>query len=257
MKSSKDVHSLFSLGLGSVAASTVVTTKLPTYGIRAIVANSLFANSPQIIFSFLYYTYNMLMTAAISASEWDQFSLRRKGLRVSGAHHQRESAQRSTYFLQLPYRYGIPLVTLSAVLHWLISQSIFPLSVDIYDRTGTLWEISNPDFESNVYIAGQGSSVTCGWSPVAVVAVIVLGSCMVLGLFVVGMKRLSGEMPVAGSCSAAIASACHSHHEPNAWTMELKWGVVEDATAEKPGHLAFSSKTVGSPQVGSLYAGDG
>lgn len=40
-----------------------------------------------------------------------------------------QGEQRSTYWLQLPYAYSIPLITASATLHWLISQSIFLMRV--------------------------------------------------------------------------------------------------------------------------------
>lgn len=41
--------------------------------------------------------------------------------------------QRSTYRLQLPYVYGVPLVIISSGLHWLVSQSLFLARVTMFD----------------------------------------------------------------------------------------------------------------------------
>lgn len=49
------------------------------------------------------------------ADEWS------KGHRVTSP----SSKQRSTYRLQLPYRYGVPLLIKSAFLHRLLSQSFY------------------------------------------------------------------------------------------------------------------------------------
>lgn len=42
----------------------------------------------------------------------------RKGLRVTQPH----GYQRSSYFLQLPYRWSLPLIVISGTLHWLLSR---------------------------------------------------------------------------------------------------------------------------------------
>lgn len=44
--------------------------------------------------------------------------------------------QRSTYYLQLPYRYVIPLMILLVAMHFLTSQSIFLARLQYWDWTG-------------------------------------------------------------------------------------------------------------------------
>ena len=56
----------------------------------------------------------------------------RKTLRVSAP----EGIQRSSYFVSMPWRYGIPLISAMFLLHWLISQSVFVFAVDIYNGRG-------------------------------------------------------------------------------------------------------------------------
>lgn len=60
--------------------------------------------------------------------EWGRFATHRKTLRVT---HPR-GIQRSTYFISLPYKYGIPLMIANTVLHILISQSLFIISTVAY-----------------------------------------------------------------------------------------------------------------------------
>jgi len=83
--------------------------------------------------------------------EFSQFSTHPKTLRVSDL----LGLQRSSWWISLPLRYGIPICATSAGMHWLISQSLFLARVTAFfaDRGGE-------DVE--------GSFSTCGYSPMAV-----------------------------------------------------------------------------------------
>jgi len=64
------------------------------------------ANSFQLALSTTYFLYNSLCTAQHAPLEWAGYANgERKGLRITWPRGQ----QRSTYYLQLPYIYGIPL----------------------------------------------------------------------------------------------------------------------------------------------------
>lgn len=52
-----------------------------------------------------------------------------KGLRASSP--QPNTAQRSTYFLTLPYRWAVPTTAIVSLLHWLVSQMFFFARVDV------------------------------------------------------------------------------------------------------------------------------
>src|SRR5688572_23923235 len=65
----------------------------------------LIANAPQLFISFIYVIYNSIYTCMLLAQEWSTYAYTRKPLRVSYP----SGEQKSTYFLQLPYRYAIPL----------------------------------------------------------------------------------------------------------------------------------------------------
>ncbi|KAK4499341.1 hypothetical protein PRZ48_009854 [Zasmidium cellare] len=111
----------FSIGFGAIDSRALIETNLPQGGGGGLVAAILLANCPQAIVSFLYLLYNGLLTSMLLAKEWSQYALRRKPLRVTSPH----GSQRSTHYLQLPLRYSFPLLLISSLLHWIISQSIF------------------------------------------------------------------------------------------------------------------------------------
>ena len=112
-----NITTLWNLGFGAVNAQSTVTMGMQGKGAETVIANTLLANLPQLILSFLYFLYNSLFTQMLLADEWNRYAHERKGLRVTSPVRQ----QRSTYYLHLPYKYGIPLLVMSGLLHWLVS----------------------------------------------------------------------------------------------------------------------------------------
>jgi hypothetical protein len=165
----------------------------------------------------------------------------KKGLRVS---QNPQGEQRSSYFLQLPYRYAIPLLGFSAVMHWLVSQSIFIVIVERYDPQGTIYS------ESEHY--------TCGWSPLAVLFVICGEVLMITGAIGMGLRKYQPGMPLGGTNSAVIAAACCVvtvvvGGEENIECKKVEWGVVGKYDTDGTGHCAFSSGEPAFPQEGVAY----
>lgn len=78
-------------------------------------------NTAQLILSCAYFSYNALYTRLLAELEWQSFSMDFRPLRVTNPQGQ----QRSTFRLQLPYRYSIPLLVVSIFLHWITSNAIF------------------------------------------------------------------------------------------------------------------------------------
>lgn len=81
----------------------------------------LMANTPQLILSFCYFALNSFLTRIQVEEEWNSYSRSYKPLRVSSP----KGGQVSHYRLQLPYRYSIPLIGMSILLHWVLSNAIF------------------------------------------------------------------------------------------------------------------------------------
>lgn len=128
----------------------------------------LFANMFQVVVSALYLLYNNLPTVMLVASEWNDFISDRKTLRLSAP----QGIQRSRYFLSLPCRYSVGLMTCSGLLHWLISQSVFVVQTIAYA----------PDFRCDQKM--DASSI--GYSSIGIIPVMITGGSLVVALFLLG-----------------------------------------------------------------------
>jgi hypothetical protein len=246
------IRSIWKLKLRTVDPISIVSDN--NWPNSDIIPNALIANSPQVIFSFLYFAFNALLTAMCLANEWSRFSMSRKGLRVS---HNPKLAQRSNYFLSVPYRYALPLMATSAILHWLISESLFVVAVEAYDAHMK----RNP----------SGDAYNCAFSLVAIVSGIAVDLFMFASLVGLSLRKLPSSMPVAGSNSLAIAAACHpkklkfggenygseqdvgSEHEEeeDMALLPIQWGALP--IDNLIGHCSFTSDSVDSPEVGKRY----
>ncbi|CAF9918114.1 MAG: hypothetical protein HETSPECPRED_003674 [Heterodermia speciosa] len=173
-----------------------------------------FFNLWQFVISFLYLVYNAVLTAMLVANEWNEFEETRKTLRVTAP----QNIQRSSYFVSVSLKYGLPIVIIFGVLHFTVSQSVFVMYLTrfLFDRTK---DVSN-------------RSVTSGYSCIAIIASFVLGSVLVLVLILIGLlgKYRSG-ISLVSICSAAISAACHRPSRDNeTHIFQVQWGVVsEDA----------------------------
>ena len=239
----RSISYLWSLGFGNVTSQSIISPdQWHTSGSGGLILTILISNSPQLILSFIYLTYNSLFTCMLLAKEWRGYACKRRYLRVTTAN----AEQRSTYYLQLPYRYGIPLLIASGTLHWLVSQSIFLARVTVLDDTG----VEDP----------TDSISTCGYSNIAIIFVLIFGSVVVLIGFAHGFRKFDAKMPLAGSCSAAISAACHPpENDKDASSKPLMWGAIdrgaESDDSNTIGHCSFTSFEVSPPVEGRLYAG--
>ncbi|KAH0430157.1 hypothetical protein CcaCcLH18_05861 [Colletotrichum camelliae] len=229
---------LSKFGPGVIHSDTIMHNGALSDDSDTLMFNVILANAPQVLMSLIYFNYNALFTCISLATEWDRFySGSKKCLRVST---KPQGNQRQTYFLQLPYRYSLTLAVFSGGLHWLISQSIFLVRIEIYDHDER---------------TSQADITACGWSPIGIILVIVAGAVLIGLLVASGFRRLRhGGIPVAGSCSAAIAAACHADpsERDSLARLPLTWGVVSGKDVD-PGHCSFTSKDVEKPAEGCLY----
>ncbi|KAF2971938.1 hypothetical protein GQX73_g1523 [Xylaria multiplex] len=143
---------LRSLGFGSVTPYTYLNLHLPRGDPLGLLINVLIINSPQLVFSILYSLYGAILTTFLIQREFSLMYSHRKALRVS----EPVGIQRSSYFISLPLRYGIPLNVSSALLHWLISQSFFISRITALKPDGI------EDYENTFS--------TLGNSPIAIIA---------------------------------------------------------------------------------------
>jgi len=208
---------------------------------RNITQAVLISNLPQTILSFLYLIYNSIFTCMLMGHEWSLFGYNHHPLRVTFPC----PGQCSAYWLQLPYTYALPLMTLSALLHWLVSQSLFLVRADRWDPFGR-------------EILIMMNSV--GYSCLAIIFTLALGIFALMTAAVMGYRKFAAEITTVGSCSAAISPACHpwSAESQRITGKKVRWGDVEIVPNLRVGHLTFSSEEgVRKPGFGEVYAGTG
>jgi len=205
-----------------------------------LISNTLLANTPQILVSTAYVTYNGLITSMGLVSEFSDYAHERKPLRVSP---RKKGSQRSTYCLQIPLRYSLPLMVYTAVLHWLISQSIFLVHVNTYD----IMDREHTD----------GFINACGYSVQAIIITLLFGGLMITFPFILGtFSRYPKGIPLVRHNSLAIASACHPPKgEPwDSAERPLKYGVYsgqESGPVRK--RVGFSALEVEPLVDGEVY----
>lgn len=213
---------LWDLGFGTATSSTTLGTMKGGQFMGSV----FLANIPQLIVSTAYFLYNNLLSNMLLAAEYDSYAKQRMPLRVSWP----KGLQRSTYYLSLPYRYSIPLQVASALLHWLISQSLFFMAVIPIDLSG------NAEPRSQVSLLG--------FSPVAIIFAIILGGVMVGAVLLLGIRRFKSNIPLAGSCSAAISAACHPVWGGEHALRPVMWGEVRMPQANQTSLSASDSEEV-------------
>ncbi|OTA80094.1 hypothetical protein M434DRAFT_86712 [Hypoxylon sp. CO27-5] len=165
------------------------------------VSGVLLANSPQLLLSFCYLAYNNLFTRLQTAREWSLFSEGYHALRVTDP----KSDQYSTYRLQLPYKYSIPLILISIFLHWLLSNTIY-LFVSTGGYFGTDSFIVNNRNDPSL---PPNTAVAVGYSSWSLLTLLIVSCVLTLVPIILSLKRLPSNMVHIGSNSLALSAACH------------------------------------------------
>jgi hypothetical protein len=240
----------------------MIKLKLPFS--ESIIPYVLMANLPQTIISFLYLTYNGLFTSMLAEREWARYTIKRAPLRVTVP----RLGQRSTYFLHLPYTWGVPLLISSILLHWFISQSIFLVRIAVYKNGVPMsdsTEFTTLKHETYDSYSQSGNVFTgVGYSDVGLVISICWGTALVvISLLVAGICTYPKGFLIGGTNSAVISAACHLKYETGqeeqgeeeVTEKPLMWGVTIQGDMDKTGHCCFTDKEVQAPRLGYLYAG--
>ncbi|XXH04287.1 hypothetical protein Hte_010701 [Hypoxylon texense] len=186
-------------------------------------AGVLLANSPQILLSICYLAYNNMFTRLQMAREWSLFSEGYRGLRVTDP----KGDQYSTYRLQLPYKYSVPLIAVSIFLHWLLSNTIY-LFVSTGGYFGTDGFLFGDLVDSSL---PPNTAVAVGYSGKSLQAMLIVSCVLILVPLVLSSKRLPSNMVNIGSNSLAISAACHA-------------SVLSHAVKSRPDSLLLDSPSV-------------
>ncbi|KAI1476100.1 hypothetical protein F4774DRAFT_394652 [Daldinia eschscholtzii] len=241
------ISGLWQLGFGTLTPYTYLAIGLPLEDPAGLISNVLLANLPQVVLSFLYIFYNAMMSTFLVQHEFSRMHLkRRKSLRVS----EPVGIQRSSYFISLPLRYGIPLYTTSSLLHWLVSQSLFLARITAICADGS------PEICPSGEVDIIHSFSTCGHSPFALFITLIVGGIIVIAIAGIGLRKYDGTMSMVSTNSMAISAACHALKEDReeAYLLPVQWGVVE--IKDGIGKCTFTTAPddrIKAPEVGLKY----
>lgn len=243
LKQASRITNAFGLGFGNYNENAILSLFDANYELSSadfssnsrLIAMVAVANIPQVLVSCLYFAYNTVYTSMVSADEWSRFTTHRKTLRTT----EPQGLQRSTYWLSLPWTYGLPLAAASSLLHWLISQSLFIARTEVLNTEGEPESISYMEV---------------GYSPLAILFALLFGTGMVLIMVANGARKLKGGILV-GNNSLAISAACHApEKDRDAHLKPVKWGALAmQFDDQKEGHCCFTSRDVEPPSVGQVY----
>ncbi|KAF1845091.1 uncharacterized protein K460DRAFT_394825 [Cucurbitaria berberidis CBS 394.84] len=224
-----------------------------------VMRNVIQANTPQLALSMAYYLWNSHMTVMIAAYEYDMYAATTKGADGIPLPTDRRSLyvtnpqvgtdQKATPFLVVPFKYWIANSVLWSVLHWLASQAVFFVRVDMLNH----WK------QVSLFSVSQVGYSIMGFLCSFAVSFIVFGFAMWIGA-----KKFRNRMPLAATCSGALSAACHpkdpslKHYEKKVhWGIETEEVQYEEETDSGERRLlrcTFTSLDACYPYSDRLYA---
>jgi hypothetical protein len=225
----------FNTSWGTTSKTKLESTR-SAFNARGAILNAWLANLPQVMLSLFYFSIHRICTSICFATEWNNYAIKRRGLRVKSP----EGGQRPTHFLQLPLRYAILLTIWSGILHWLLSQSLFLVRLEARTRNGEIY---------------PSSLCVCGYSAMSYPTFTLLLLILITIVIVILVRKVNVQITPARHCSLVISVTCHpvpddvdSHPRP------INWDVVKESTDSEPGHCTITSNDVLSPVEDHLYA---
>jgi hypothetical protein len=238
---------LSSFGSASPHAVYLLSLSIPASGA------TLMAALPQLLLAALYLATNSLMTVYYLSHESSLYALGKpQPLRVTS---KPEGSQTTSLFLTLPRPWSWFLVTLFAAMAFVLSQSVFVVSVHLTPVTSSS-TITTP-------LVGIGFS---GTALLVLLALLALLALTVVGLgfrrappAILGNGQAVGS-PLAlegGSCSAVLSARCHAAPRERyieLWKRPLTWGAVEGGGRVNVAHCTFTAGRAGDVDMGRSYA---
>ncbi|GAP88371.1 hypothetical protein SAMD00023353_2900400 [Rosellinia necatrix] len=207
------------------------TFVIPDPGVSSYLGVLLLANAPQLIFSFCYFSYNAFFTRLEVEREWNSLSQSYRPLRVSYP----SGRQISSYRLQLPYRYSIPLIGISIGFHWLISNVLFLLVIE-----GGYYGTEGSRELHDSFRVSDSALVALGTSPGFLLTTLLLAIVLIiLPPILISCQRLKGDMVAGATNSLVISAACHVTEAANT---QQDVATDEDPHLDTPEHTNHANK---------------
>ncbi|KAK0643100.1 hypothetical protein B0T16DRAFT_447151 [Cercophora newfieldiana] len=213
---------------GTASPYTVIPFSAPDNAI------ALLAGLPQLLLLALYLVINSILTTYHLSHESSLFAIGPpRPLRVS-AHP--EGTQTTSLYLTLPRPTSWTLLIVFIGMAFTLSQSIFPVSINLSDlpisTTGNSTPTSATKFTPFLALGFSSTALLIFLSSITLLAIIVIA----IGIRRAPAAALVNGQPVgnpmtlpSGSCSAVISARCHtSARERSLWKRNVIWGTVRE-----------------------------
>jgi hypothetical protein len=217
---------------GAIESDKLLGSDLPA----ALMA--ILSNAPQLLVSIMWLSLKKVITRAVQSREFSSYSRTRKPLRVS----QPQGQQRSAYLLKLPISYAVLCTLMSALLHFLMSKSIFPVMLRVYSTDGSLTprrllSACGYSFSALASFLGAAAGVTSIILPCAY------------------FRKPAPDTPAICCCSVALIAACHANPREQHALMPVQYGEEIGRSVGDSGqpHVTFTSNEVVPLRHGVTY----
>ncbi|KAI1326475.1 hypothetical protein F5Y16DRAFT_374870 [Xylariaceae sp. FL0255] len=219
------IADLWKQGLGQPSGDSLLSGWWGTnhWATTVFPSQLLLVNSLQLLVSFAYFYLNNTITRQLVTLEWVQL-LEKNPLLVSWP----EGMQRSSTLLSMPLPYSIVFLTISPILHWLVSQSVFVIQTEGYESGKETIRMPLKD------------STRAGFSVLGIILVTVTATTLVVVFLIHTRMRKYSNVPLSflrmGTSSAAISAVCHPPRQnTNAHLLPVRLGVVNEPSSTYEG----------------------
>ena len=196
----------FGLGTEDPATSLVSgTTGHPFQEGLSFPVQVILANLPQVWSTIAYLTWNNQITRIWLEQEWRSFHRSYQRPRVSV--NSREPGLRSARWLQLPYWVSAILMSISVVLHWLVSQTLFVVEIYFSDAT-------------------VASVFHLHYSPLALISVGTLAMALVFGITIYYFVPVRTWMPLLAGSTRIVFDSCFRLSSTGLPRSGIAWGDI-------------------------------
>ena len=196
----------FGLGTEDPATSLVSgTTGHPFQQGLPFPVEVIVANLPQVWSTIAYLTWNNQITRIWLEQEWRSFYRSHQRPRVSIS--SREPGIQSARWFQLPYWLTVLLMSISVLLHWLVSQTLFV--VEIYFSDATLASVFHLHY-----------------SPLALISVGTLAMALVFGITVYYVIPTRTWMPLMAGSTRVVFDSCFRLPSTGLPRSGIGWGDI-------------------------------
>jgi hypothetical protein len=167
-----------------------------------------------------------------------------------------EGSQTTSFFLTLPRPWSWFLVILFAAMAFVLSQSVFVVSVDLTPTTS--FSSTTPTSLIALGFSGTGLLVLLALLLLLAVTVVGLGFRRAAPAVLVDGRAVGNPLALqSGSCSAVLSARCHAaraDRDVQLWKRPLTWGVVAGGGPVNVAHCTFTAGRAGEVDLGRSYA---